>query len=106
MTVMLRLIAVVVGVVCLLGCASGPPVQEMSDARQAIAAARTAGATDANSPDLYAAQAAIARAQKHLEAQEYVRARLAAQQAKRHATEALESAQQSASGHVDAPASQ
>ncbi|HLN49553.1 MAG TPA: hypothetical protein VK251_08570 [Steroidobacteraceae bacterium] len=103
---MLRLIAVVVGVVWLLGCASGPPVQEMSDARQAIAAARTAGATDANSPDLYAAQAAIARAEKHLEAQEYVRARLAAQQAKRHATEALEYAQQTAPGHAGAPAPQ
>lgn len=103
---MLRLIAVVVGVVCLMGCASGPPVQEMSDARQAIAAARTAGATDANSPDLYAAQAAIARAEKHLEAQEYVRARLAAQQAKRHATEALENAQQAAAGHPGAPAPQ
>lgn len=77
----------------------------MSDARQAIAAARTAGATDASSPDLYAAQAAIARAQKHLEAQEYVRARLAAQQAKRHATQALEGVQQSAAAHVDAPAS-
>jgi outer membrane murein-binding lipoprotein Lpp len=103
---MLRLIAVVVGVVCLLGCASGPPVQEMSDARQAIAAARTAGATDANSPDLYAAQAAITRAERHLEAQEYVRARLAAQQAKRHATAALESAQQTAAGHVAPAASQ
>ena len=52
------------------------------------------GATAANSPDLYAAQAAIASAEKHLEAQEYVRARLAAQQAKRHATEALANAQQ------------
>jgi outer membrane murein-binding lipoprotein Lpp len=103
---MLRLSAVVVGVVCLLGCASGPPVQEMSDARQAIAAARTAGATDANSPDLYAAQAAITRAERHLEAQEYVRARLAAQQAKRHATAALESAQQTAAGHVAPAASQ
>src|SRR5271169_6417398 len=103
---MLRLIAVVVGVVCLLGCASGPPVQEMSDARQAIAAARTAGATDANSPDLYAAQAAIARAQKHLEAQEYVRARLAAQQAKRHAAAALNVVQHTDAQHVDAPVSQ
>jgi outer membrane murein-binding lipoprotein Lpp len=103
---MLRLLAVVVGVVCLLGCASGPPVQEMSDARQVIAAAQTAGATTANSPDLYAAQAAIARAQKHLEAQEYVRARLAAQQAKRHAAEALETAQQAAYGRASAPAPQ
>jgi outer membrane murein-binding lipoprotein Lpp len=95
---MWRLIAVLFGVACLIGCASGPPVQEMSDARQAIAAARTAGATEATSPDLYAAQAAIARAETHLEAKEYVRARLAAVQAKRHAAAALNGAQ-----HADAP---
>ena len=108
---MLRFLAVFVGVACLIGCASGPPVQEMSDARQAIAAAKAAGATDATSPDLYAAQAAIARAQKHLEAQEYVRARLAAQQAKRHAAAALNAAQRADgphadSQHVDSPVSQ
>jgi Domain of unknown function (DUF4398) len=86
-----------------MGCATGPPVQEMSDARQAIAAARAAGATEATSPDLYAAQAAIVRAEKHLEAQEYVRARLAAQQAKRHAATALQEAQRAESQHADAP---
>ena len=102
---MLRLIAVFVGVVCLVACSSGPPVQEMSDARQAIAAARGAGATESNSPDLYAAQAAIARAQKHLEAQEYVRARLAALQAKRHAAAALNGAQHTDAQHADAPVS-
>jgi outer membrane murein-binding lipoprotein Lpp len=85
---MLRFIAVFVGIACLIGCASAP-VQEMSDARQAIAAARVAGATEANSPDLYAAAAAIARAEQHLQAQEYTRARLAATQAKRHAGAAL-----------------
>jgi hypothetical protein len=61
----------------------------MSDARQAIAAARVAGATDNSSPEFYAAEAAIARAEKHLEAQEYTRARLAAMEAKRHAGAAL-----------------
>ncbi len=86
-----------------MGCASGPPVQEMSDARQAIAAARVAGATEATSPDLYAAQAAIVRAERHLEAQEYVRARLAAQQAKRHAAAALQEAQRAENAHADAP---
>lgn len=86
-----------------MGCATGPPVQEMSDARQAIAAARAAGVTEAASPDLYAAQAAIVRAEKHLEAQEYVRARLAAQQAKRHAATALQEAQPAESQHADAP---
>ncbi len=96
---MLRLLAVFVGIACLAGCTSAP-VQEMSDARQAIAAARTAGATPESSPDLYAAQAAIARAQLHLEAQEYTRARLAAMQAKHHAGAALANAQHT-DAHVD-----
>jgi acylphosphatase len=85
---MLRFLAVFVGVACLAGCA-GAPVQEMSDARQAIAAARAAGATPASSPDFYAAEAAIARAEAHLEAQEFKQARLAAMLAKRHAAAAL-----------------
>jgi hypothetical protein len=99
---MLRFIAVFVGVVWLIGCA-GAPVQEMSDARQAIAAARAAGATPATSPDLYAAQAAIGRAESHLQAQEFTRARLAALEAKRHAAAALANAN---SQHAEAPASQ
>lgn len=98
---MLRFIALFVGVVCLIGCASAP-VQEMSDARQAIAAARGAGATPATSPDLYAAEAAIARAESHLQAQEFTRARLAALEAKRHAAAALTNA--NANGQrADAP---
>ena len=96
---MLRFIAVLVGVFCLVGCA-GAPVQEMSDARQAIAAARAAGATTATSPDFDAAQAAIARAEKHLQAQEFARARLAAMEAKRHAATALANAN---SHHAEAP---
>ncbi len=106
---MLRFIAVVVGIACLAGCASAP-VQEMSDARQAIAAARGAGATDKTSPELYAADAAINRAEKHLEAQEYTRARLAAMEAKHHAGAALTNAQRSDAQRAeaqrsDAPAS-
>jgi hypothetical protein len=97
---MLRLIAVFVGVVWLVGCA-GAPVQEMSDARQAIAAARAAGATTATSPDFYAAQAAIVRAETHLQAQEFTRARLAAMEAKRHAAAALANANNQ---HAEAPA--
>ncbi len=82
---MSRFIVVLVGVACLLGCQTGPPVQEMSDARQAIVAAAAAGATRGSSPEYDAAQAAIARAEAHLQAQEYARARLAAMQAKHHA---------------------
>ena len=87
-TLMLRFMAVLVGIVGLAGCSSAP-VQEMSDARQAIAAASVAGATEGTSADFYAAQAAITRAEKHLEAQEYTRARYAAMEAKRHAGAAL-----------------
>jgi hypothetical protein len=99
---MLRFLAVFVGIACLVGCA-GAPVQEMSDARQAIAAAQAAGATSATSPDFYAAQAAITRAQSHLEAQEFTRARLAAMEAKRHASAALSSAN---AQHAEAPVTQ
>jgi hypothetical protein len=69
----------------------------MSDARQAIAAARSAGAANGTSPELDAANAAIARAEDHLQAGEYTRARYAALQAKHHATSALGSAHQAAS---------
>jgi outer membrane murein-binding lipoprotein Lpp len=99
-TLMLRFIAVFVGIACLAGCSSAP-VQEMSDARQAIAAARVAGATETTSPDLYAAQAAITRAEQHLEAQEYTRARLAAMAAKRHAGAALTGAQHAETQHTE-----
>jgi Domain of unknown function (DUF4398) len=96
---MLRFLAVFVGVACFAGCA-GAPVQEMSDARQAIAAAGAAGATTATSPDYYAAQAAITRAESHLQAQEFTRARLAALEAKRHAATALADAN---AQHAEAP---
>ena len=99
---MLRFIAVFVGILGLAGCTSAP-VQEMSDARQAIAAAQAAGATGATSPDFSAAQAAIARAESHLQAQEFTRARLAAMEAKRHAAAALANAN---AQHSDAPVTQ
>jgi hypothetical protein len=92
MILMLRFLVLIVGMSSLLGCTSAP-VQEMSDARQAIAAARTAGATDGTSPDLFAADAAITRAEHHIAAQEYTRARLAAIEAKHHAAIALTNAQ-------------
>ena len=100
---MSRLLVVLVGVVCLLGCSTGPPVQEMSDARQAISAAAAAGATRGSSPEFDAAQAAIVRAETHLQAQEYARARLAALQAKHHAAAALANAQHAAETPAPVP---
>jgi hypothetical protein len=92
---MIRVLALLIGIVCLVGCHS-PPVQEMSDARQAIAAAQVAGAPERAPNDFAAAQAAIARAEAHLQAQEYTRARLAALEAKHRAAAALATAEHTA----------
>ena len=54
-------------------------------------------------PVEFAAKAAIGRAETHLEAKEYVRARLAAQEAKRHATAALNNAQRTEGAAPNAP---
>jgi hypothetical protein len=88
-------------VVWLAGC-KGPPIQEMSDARQAIAAARAAGAAERSPNELSAAQAAIARAEQDIKLQHFTRARFSAQEAKRRAAAALASAQNSA-GSGSAP---
>ncbi len=89
---MVRFLAVMVGVACLMGC-RGAPVQEMSDARQAIEAARVAGASERAPGDLEEAQAAIARAESHIQAQEFGRARREALDAKRYASAALANAE-------------
>jgi hypothetical protein len=89
---MIRALALFLALVCLAGC-GGAPVQEMSDARQAIAAARVAGAPERAPADFDAAQGAITRAETHLQAQEYTRARIAALEAKRHAAVALSNAE-------------
>ena len=59
---------------CLLAvgaCASGPPVQEMSDARQAIAAAREAGAATYADEGLRSAEARLAEAETQLNQRMY-----------------------------------
>jgi len=50
-----------------VGCANAPPVQEMSDARQAIAAAREAGAGTLAADDLAQAEALLDGAEAYLE---------------------------------------
>jgi Tfp pilus assembly protein PilX len=77
---------------CLLAvgaCASGPPVQEMSDARQAIAAAREAGAATYADEGLRAAEARLAEAETQLNQRMYWEARRLAVDAKDSAVDAL-----------------
>ena len=82
--------AAVLAVLCLISsCAAGPPVQEMSDARQAIAVAREAGAAD-HAPDaLRAAQEYLDSALRNLAKKEYELAKINAIEAKKDAQNAL-----------------
>jgi hypothetical protein len=70
-----------------LGCVRAP-VQEMSDARQAIQAARDAGARPHISPELKEAEGLLKQAQELLELGNYDEARDSALHAKRKALEA------------------
>ena len=74
------------------GCSAAPPVQEMSDARQAIAAAREAGAEELAPTGLAEAEVLLDGAEDYLElgtSASYWQARKAAISAKEVAFEAL-----------------
>jgi len=78
--------------ILLAACATAPPVQEMSDARQAIAAAREAGAAELASNELVTAEGLLEGAEDYLEvgtSSAYWQARKAAVRAKEVAFEAL-----------------
>ena len=77
------------------GCETGPPVQEMSDARQAIAVARQAGAAEYSPDELRAAESFLDRAQRKLTERAYSQARSDAVAAKNRAIAALENAEKS-----------
>jgi hypothetical protein len=72
-------------------CGSGPPVQEMSDARQAIAVARQAGAAQQAPDDLRAAESLLSSALQKLSRRAYSQARVDAIAAKNRAITALAS---------------
>jgi hypothetical protein len=74
-----------------VACATGPPVQEMSDARQAISVAREAGAATAAPDELREAETLLESAQRNLAGRAYAQARRDAMQAKEKALLALAS---------------
>ncbi|CAN5118378.1 hypothetical protein BH24PSE2_BH24PSE2_15120 [soil metagenome] len=76
-------------VLLLAGCASAP-VQEMSDARQAISAAEEAGADDSAPRTLEEARRLLTDAEAQLQGRRYFAARRNAVQAKAKALAALE----------------
>lgn len=83
-----RILTAVLLVAVLSGCASTPPVQEMSDARQAVQAARHEVGPGDDRPALVRAQTLLDRAERLLAEGDYAEARRAAVAAKRLAEEA------------------
>ena len=83
---------------------AGPPVQEMSDARQAIAAAREAGAATYAGEGLRAAESHLAQAESQLQQHLYRDARKLALGAKESAIEALLLSRSLRNGTVPEPA--
>ncbi len=82
--------------VTLSACESTPPVQEMSDARQAIAVAKEAGAENYAKMHLSAAENYLESAQRSLNDHAYQKARRDAKQAKMKALDALRASESQA----------
>ncbi len=85
----------------LAGCETAPPVQEMSDARQAITVAREAGAADLAAAELAEAEEFLQNAELRLDRQQYREARNAALEAKLRAQKALKLSEASKDGDGD-----
>ena len=77
--------------VLLAACQTGPPVQEMSDARMAIAVAKEAGAEQHAAAQLKTAEEYLEKAEQRLTEKAYSQARRDALHAKQSAMEALAS---------------
>ena len=78
-------------------CQTAPPVQEMSDARQAIAVAKAAGAGNYAESDLRQAEISLENAQRKLSERAYSQARREALLARDLALKALSIAERSGS---------
>jgi hypothetical protein len=78
----------------LASCTSLPPTQEMSDARQAVQAARQAGAADLVPELMQAAEQRLQAAEEALQARHYYQAREAANHAHSTAIRAYEKARE------------
>ena len=85
----------------LAACETAPPVQEMSDARQAITVAREAGAADLAAAELAEAEQYLQNAEDKLDDEEYREARNAALAAKLRAQKALQLSEASRESNGD-----
>lgn len=95
-------LAILIVVLAIAACA-GAPVQEMSNARQAVAAARQMGAEHAAAKEMAEAESLLQTAQAALDRGEYGTARADAMRARAQALKALHIAQQQAPGGHASP---
>jgi len=100
----MRMVSIAVVAWSLAACA-GAPVQEMSDARQALRAAQAAGADEYAPVPLAEAERLVGVAQAELEQRDYRSAQQAAIEARKQALQALESARAARQVPEAAPAS-
>ena len=90
---MFRALPSLPALVALTACATSPPVQEMSDARQAITAAEQAEAGRYAPDSLRDARRFLEEAERQIQQEAYGPARLNAVRAKNRAAQALTSSQ-------------
>ena len=90
---MSRRALIVLVALTLAGCATAPPVQEMSDARQAIAAAEDADAARLAPVPLSEARRFLAQAETQIRDRAFGLARTNAVRAKNRAVDALQASQ-------------
>jgi hypothetical protein len=87
-----------IALILVSGCTSSPPIQEMSDARQAIAAAKEAGAEQHAAETLDHAELMLDTAENYLERGVYWQAKSDAISAKDKAFEALLTSREATTG--------
>ena len=92
MSVRLRIFGVVFVLAVLISCATMPPLQEMSNARQTIAAAKEFSDEADNNQRIIEAERLLARAERRLEFNYFEAARLDAVRAQSEAIAYLEEA--------------
>ena len=93
-----RIIGVSIALAALISCATMPPLQEMSNARQTIAAAKEFSDEAKNNQRILEAERLLARAERRIEVNLYEAARLDALRAQ---SEAIEYLEESFSGDSD-----
>ena len=88
----IKILSVALVLTLLLSCTTLPPLQEMSNARQTIAAAKEFSADAATDKKILEAERLLERAERRIEVTLYEQARLDALRARNEAIEYLEEA--------------